>query len=348
MSRHLGLVFRGTGGVIGEDYVSRTVQGASRLVEEINPHWPATMGGLPVGVAGGIGDPSMQHGIDTAVEDAKHIIARNPDRKIVVGGYSAGAVAAAKVRKYVLETMPERYVCGFTYGDPSRPAGGSYFGGVPVSGHGISTWRYGDVKDFRQCWIANKGDMYTSVPNGDTGLIMGDFYDIITKVQLSDPMGTFGAILESIPAILQHTGILPEGPEHINTGALDLSSLIDGISGMLGGGKNPKAPAKPLDLGDWLNGLLGAGTGSTKPGGDIFAQLGAANPLGMIINSLTGLLDGNPDGLAAAINAAVVGIKFAAAGTAPHITYEFAEAWPGQSFLGLGIQHLNYWASTVK
>ncbi|GFG83329.1 peptidoglycan-binding domain-containing protein [Mycolicibacter algericus] len=49
--RHLALVYRGTGGIIGEDYVSRVCQGAADLVEEINPDWSATMGGIPVGTA---------------------------------------------------------------------------------------------------------------------------------------------------------------------------------------------------------------------------------------------------------------------------------------------------------
>lgn len=328
MTRHLALVFRGTGGIIGEDYVSRVCQGASEYVEEINPAFPATMGGLPVGAAGSPGDPSMAKAVDIAVDDAKHIIAQRPDQKIVIGGYSAGAVAAARVRQYVLETFPDRYVCSFSFGDPTRPSGGAYFAGKPTAGHGISTWRYGDVKDWRHCWLAQPGDMYTSVPEGDTGLILGDFYDIITRLALSDPLGTFGAILEKLPDILTHVGILGEARHAVN-------EPINNILNLAGQLLFQQTPQGQRDL--W-GGLL-----SGNP--NAWASLGVSNPLTLILNSLVGLLDGEPDDLAAAINAAVVAIKFAAAGTAPHITYETAQVWPGQTYLGLAIQHVRDWSS---
>jgi peptidoglycan hydrolase-like protein with peptidoglycan-binding domain len=52
-------VFRGTGGIIGEDIVSQRLPAPRPLVEEINTPYVPTMGGIPVGATeGGINDPS--------------------------------------------------------------------------------------------------------------------------------------------------------------------------------------------------------------------------------------------------------------------------------------------------
>lgn len=204
--RHLGIVFRGTGGVIGQDYVSRTLQPCADLVEEVNPAFAATMGGIPVGAAGGLGDPSMAKAIDLTLADAKRIVtdalAVNPKRRVIVGGYSAGAVAAALLRQWLMQTHPEAYLCSFSFGDPTRPEGGAYYRGVPAPGRGISTWRYGDVADARHCWLAAPGDMYTSVPAGPVGDIMDTAYEMVTHFQLTDILGTAQAILTQIPVII--------------------------------------------------------------------------------------------------------------------------------------------------
>lgn len=57
---------------------------------------------------------------------------------------------------------------------------------------------------------------------------------------------------------------------------------------------------------------------------------------------------GHPESAAAA-QAAVLGLKFVTTNppTAPHITYEWAQAVPGISFLQLAIQHVNDWGSRV-
>jgi len=261
-SRHLAVVFRGTGGVVGEDYVSRVCQGAADLVEEINPRWPATMGGLPVGAAGSISDKSMQHSVDIAFNDATRMIdaalAAEPDRMVIVGGYSAGAVVAARVRQWLQQKYPRNYLCSFSFGDPTRPAGGAYYAGAPAPGRGISSWRYGDVTDWRHCWLANPGDMYTSVPDNHTGDIMQRAYDMVTRFELTDPIGTAQAIAQQIP------GMVTE-------------ALTDPIAA--------------------------------------FQAIGIAG----------GFVATNPP-------------------TLPHITYEFAEVWPGQTYLGLAIQHLRDWS----
>lgn len=274
----------------------------------------------------------MHDCVETGFEDAKRIFlqrhALNPSIGVVIGGYSAGAVAAARFREWLLANYPQNYVCSFSFGDPTRPSGGVYFAGKAAPGHGISTWRYGDITDWRHCWLAQEGDMYTSVPEGDTGLILGDFYDIVTRVELSDPLGTFGAILQKVPDILTHVGILGDARHKVSE---PVNNLLGVASQIL---FQPRNQAQP----DLFGGLL-----SGNP--NAWNSLGLANPIGLVLNSLTGLLDGQPDDLAAAINAAVVAIRFAASGTAPHITYETAEVWPGQTYLGLAVQHVRDWGS---
>ncbi|MDV6975326.1 hypothetical protein [Mycobacterium intracellulare] len=308
--RHLGIVFRGTGGVIGLDYVSRVLQAVSDLVEEVNPNWPATMGGIPVGTAGSTSDPSMQHAVTIAFEDAKRIFlarrAANPNIKVVVGGYSAGAVAAAKFREWLLTYYPENYLCSFSIGDPTRPAGGCYFAGTPTPGRGISSWRYGDVKDWRHCWLAQPGDMYTAVPDNATGDVLQDGYDGITNVELSDPLTTAQTIIQMILRIMADSGI---GLPSIAT------SVLTGPAGIV----------------SWL--------------------------IPFLISALKGLVDGisgknlgaNGPSAEAGVEAAMIGLKFVADNppTRAHITYEFGEVWPGQTYLGLAIQHVRDYASRV-
>lgn len=259
--RHLAVVFRGTGGIIGEDYVSRVCQGAADLVEERNPRWPATMGGLPVGAAGNIADKSMQHSVDIAFADATQMIdkelAIQPDRMVVVGGYSAGAVVAALVRQWLLRKYPRNYLCSFSLGDPTRPVGGCYYGGTPTPGRGISSWRYGDVTDWRHCWLANVGDMYTSVPDNHVGDIMQHAYDMVTRVELTDPLGTAQAIAAQIP-----------------------NMVADAIA-------DPLAAMQAI-------GIAGRFATSNPP-------------------------------------------------TLPHVNYEWTEVWPGQTHVGLAIQHVRDW-----
>ena len=47
--------------------------GVADLVEEVNPAFAATMGGIPGGTAGSPADPSMAHAVELAVADAQAI-----------------------------------------------------------------------------------------------------------------------------------------------------------------------------------------------------------------------------------------------------------------------------------
>ncbi|SKW67116.1 Uncharacterised protein [Mycobacteroides abscessus subsp. massiliense] len=80
----------------------------------------------------------------------------------------------------------------------------------------------------------------------------------------------------------------------------------------------------------------------------------AALGLPLVMGGLQGLLgwgDVNKlTGPAAAAQAAIIALRFVTANppTAPHIQYEFREVWPGQTYLGLAIQHVRDWAGRVQ
>lgn len=99
--RHLAIVFRGTGGVIGQDYVSRVCQGAADLVEERNPEFPASVGGLPPGAPH---SPSMAKAVQIGVATGAAEI--RSGRSFVLGGYSAGAIVASRLRAMLEPGQP--------------------------------------------------------------------------------------------------------------------------------------------------------------------------------------------------------------------------------------------------
>lgn len=308
----IAIVFRGTGGIIGQDYVSRICQGATDLITEINPPWAATMGGLPVGTAGNITDLSMDAGAAQAAtagkQEADRRIAADPTIGIIIGGYSAGSLPAAEVREYVKAKYPNNYVCSFSLGDPTRPPGGCYypFGpGVDPGGQGIGIQHSGDPRDPRHCWLSNHtappgmgNDMYTIVPLGVVGDIMQRAEDMVGNFQFTDLMTWLQALIRDIPTVVADAGIT-------------VPSVVAGLSG------------GPAGLGGFL--------------------------IPILLQSLTGLAGGgNPDtltGPAAAAKAAMLGLMFLFAGTGPHIRYHIDEVWPGQTYLGLGIQHVRFYAS---
>ncbi|QEA10795.1 lysin B [Mycobacterium phage Weirdo19] len=237
-------VFRGTGGVIGQDLVSLVCQGAADLVEEINPPWSATMGGIPVGVAGHIGDPSMWAGTQAAVAATQaDFLARrrlDPTIKVGVGGYSAGAVVAAIIRQWLLDQFPENYLCSFSLGDPTRPPGGGFYGQPAPWGRGIGSVLYGDPRDYRHCWLTHEGDMYAQIPGGVVGDIMDDVYDEVTRFAFREIPAATLRIVSMIPTVAAKAGIalpavfgaLAGGPAGLATFALPL--LIQSLGGFVG------------------------------------------------------------------------------------------------------------------
>lgn len=303
-ARHLGIVFRGTGGIIGQDYVSRVCQGVADLIEERNPDFPASMGGLPPGAPG---TPSAQKAIQIGVASGRREI--QSGRSFILGGYSLGAIVAAMLRAELepggpLADYRDNYVCGFTFGGPSRAFGHTYYLGAIPNGRGISDFRMPEsTLTWDWCDLAHPDDMYANVPLGDAGDIMTAIYQAVTRTQLSDPLGTLQAILAALPTVLLEAGV-------------SIPLLTQLGAGVLTG--NPVA----------LAGVL----------------------LPVLTSSLASLMDGTPDqltGPAAAVQAAIIALRFAASGTAAHINYHTWEVWPGQTYLGLAIQHVRDYAMRV-
>lgn len=299
--RHLGLMFRGTGGVIGQDYVSKVCQGAADLIEERNPDFPASMGGLPPGAAG---TPSAQKAIQIAVASGRREI--QSGRSFILGGYSLGAIVAAMLRAELepggpLAAYRQNYVCGFTIGGPSRAFGHTYYLGAIPSGRGISDFQLPQACcTWDWCDLAHPDDMYANVPLGDAGDIMTAIYQAVTHTQLSDPLGTLQAIIAAIPKVLFEAGV-------------SIPLLTQLGAGVLSG--NPAALASVL--------------------------------LPVLVSALPGLITGHGGeltGPAAAVQAAIIALRFALSGTAAHINYHAWEVWPGQTYLGLAIQHVRDWA----
>lgn len=292
--RALAYVWRGTGGVEGQDLVSLVCQGAADLVEEVNPPWAATMGGIPVGTAGGIGDPSMWSAVQATVAwTQQDFIARqkvNPKIRVVIGGYSAGAIAAGIFRAWLLEHFPDNYLCSFSFGDPTRPFGGGFYGRLPAWGRGISTIQYGDPRDTRHCWLAHEDDIYTQVPGGVAGDIMDDVYEEVTRFAFADILQVAMRMMAALPAIAQKAGIslpaafgaLAGGPIGLIGFALPL--LMSSIGGFVTQGQDvDKLTGTPAAAAAAMIGLkfLFAGTGphiryhidEAWPGGPTFLQL---------------------------------------------------------------------------
>ena len=298
--RHACLTFRGTGGIVGQDYTSR-VAAASPFLAEVPVPYSASMGPLPVGAAQNIAAPSGQQSRDQAVEWAARWIETTP-RTFALAGYSQGADAASRVRAMLepggrLEGHRDRYVCGVMFGNPTRRRHHTFFNGPIPAGEGIADWHLPQSActwDWLEC--VQPGDLYANVPAGDVGEVCREAYRLIMSLQFTDLGALASAFLQNLMRLLDEAGVDPKGlqkPDQI-------------IGGFIGGFLSSLAPQ--------LAPLVGQ----------------AANPES-----------------AAAAQAAVLGLRFAATSppTRDHITYEWAEAIPGLTYLALAIQHVNHWAA---
>jgi len=307
--RHAALVFRGTGGVVDQDYVYELARQAD--LEIIYLDFPASMGGLPPGAAG---QPSAQTAVRIGYQSAVTWIRNNPSRTFQLYGYSLGEIVVAQILESLFTSGSElapyqaNYVASVHIGPPARPVGGAFYGGTAAPGVGIASNRLSDrvykLVGNRACYLCHPDDMYGSIPvpkEGGTGDIMETVYDLITGIELGRFIDTIGAMMPHLLEIAQDAGVF---------GMLGL------LAPVLGGNPVP---------------LLGA----------LLPVLSASLP------ALIGPGGGNPTGPAAAAQAAVLGMKFLLAGTRPHIEYHIREVWPGQTYFGLGVQHARDWASRV-
>ncbi|CAN5704540.1 hypothetical protein BH09ACT8_BH09ACT8_33790 [soil metagenome] len=296
--RHACLTFRGTGGIIGQDYTSIVAQACSSHVEEIPVHYPAAMGLIPVGAAADPVAPSGYECANIAVEWAVDWFDHNPTRTVVIGGYSLGAIAASRVRAEMLPggrlaDFADNFVCAFTFGNPSRAFGHTFFLGAVPAGEGISDFHLPEKAcGWEWCDEVDALDMYGNVPLGQVGTVMRDAYNLVMNTQVHDPIALAGAMIPILLKILDDAGIqLP----------LNIPGIITGA----------------------------------------FA--------GLLAGLLPGIIPGGDAETAAAVQAAIIALKFYAdqPTTRAHITYQDEQAMPGQSHLAHAIQHVSDWSSRV-
>ena len=308
--RHALLTFRGTGGVLGLDYVDRIADRCARHVERIPvaPELMPSMGMAPVGAASDFTALSGDESVDFMVDWAVTWKRANPKRSLFVAGYSLGAIAATK---FFLEFLPGGRLAEFrdhfqgavTIGNPARSFGRSFYLGPIPAGEGISDVRIPDPArnelGWRWCDLVHPGDLYSNVTGGREVLdICRTAYSVVMAQQIHDP----GELIRDMLPILTKA---------LATLGITMPML---------------APAA-------MNPALGLGALS-----GLFSAFGAPVPA-----PATG---GAP---VAAVQAAIQGLRFAATQppTRDHITYEFAEVLPGRTYLDVGIQHVNDWASRM-
>lgn len=297
--RHAMLTFRGTGGIIGQDYTSRIAQQCADVVEEIPVLYPASMGGIPVGAAVDPRAPSGQECVDIAVDMAVDWIA-NSHRTFTLCGYSLGALAASRVRAELLpggrlQEHAHRYVAGVMIGNPARAFGHTYYLGAVPGGYGIADWHLPqEACTWDWCELAHPGDLYTNASGGQIGDVLRAAYRLVMDTEVSDPLGTLRKLIPNLLRLLDESGV--------NLPFINIPTIITGaIAGLV-----------LAFLPDEITRFLGLGDNET----------------------------------AAAVQAAIEALRFfiGPPPTRDHITYEFAEVWPGQTYLGLGAQHIRDWA----
>jgi hypothetical protein len=235
--RHACLTFRGTGGIIGQDYTSLVAQACSAKVEEIPVVYPAAMGLFPVGAASDPNAPSGYECANIAVEWAVDWFQRNPKRTVVLGAYSLGAIAASRVRAEMLPggrlaRYAENFVCGFTFGNPSRAFGHTFFLGAIPAGEGVSDFHLPqEACGWEWCDEVDPGDMYGNVPLGPVGDVLRDGYNVVMNTQVHDPITLAQKMIPAVLEIVGDAGVqLPLNVPDLVTGAFAglLATLLPG------------------------------------------------------------------------------------------------------------------------
>jgi hypothetical protein len=271
--------------------------------------WAAPGIGYPSDVANACLD---QESVQTGVDWACDWVLAHPHRTFLLGGYSQGGECAARIRQELepagrLEAYRGNFVGGFTFGNPSRQEGHTFYAGPPRNGEGIAAYRQSGMGDDWADEI-DQGDMYGAVPTNLTGEIMRDVYTMVTEMQLHDGFVEF---------------------------AHDFVDACIELLGNLDGDAYDQAMAEAARQGVSFE-------GASRLDNERMQQL--VDTVRARISDRDGKL--SVKGIAAAIAAAVRAITFFAQGTAPHVNYHAWEVFPGQTYLDHCIQHVHYWAGT--
>lgn len=308
--RHAWLTFGGTWGVPGTGYCSWVVQAAidnDAPAYEIPVPGPYSFGPIPAINQGlGITAPSYRESIDISVEWAINWLLAHPLQTFGLAGYSQGGEAASRVLKEViypdgrLYHLKDNFIGGFTFGNPCREKGHTYPGGIDPGGRGISDF---NLTNTPVEWhdhangTANGAmgdDLYTTRHDGQVGEDEQDVYQMAIDLQLHDFMGFIKSMLQHLMDMIQDLGGMPYLLTQIGTGAVFGSAFQGILAGLI-----------PGFGGGGIGGLLGGVLGGTK-----------AAPV--VTN----------DRIEAAVEAAMIGLKFLFQGTGPHVTYESTPALP--------------------
>lgn len=240
--RHAMLCFRGTGGILGLDYVDRIADCCARTVERVDvaPELLPSMGMAPVGAATNITALSGNESVDYMVNWAVNWKLHNPDRTLLVAGYSLGAIAATK---YFLEFLPggrlqefrEDFVAAVTLGNPARSYGRTFYLGPIPAGEGISDIRIPEDErnrlGWRWCDLAAPGDLYTNVTGGPEVLkVCRAAYKAVMTQQIHDPAKLIQSMLPIITEALGAAGIVLPGLPGINLGGLGFGAFNNAVT----------------------------------------------------------------------------------------------------------------------
>ncbi|MDZ7883411.1 MAG: hypothetical protein U5N53_11100 [Mycobacterium sp.] len=198
-------------------------------------------------------------------------------------------------REWLLANFPDNYVCSVTFGDPTRPDGGGFFGRPAPWGNGIADFAIGDPRDYRHAWLTHDKDIYAQIPGGVVGDIMDDVYAEVARFAFKDLMQFTIRMITTVPTVASKAGIslpgalasLAGGPVGFVGFALPLA--LTAVTGLIPHGvradelTGPAAAAKAAALG--LE-FLFAGTGphiryefdAAWPGGPTYVDFAACLP----------------------------------------------------------------------
>lgn len=325
--RHAVLTVGGTWSLPGTQYPSWVAAGVADLCEEIPVPYPAAFG--PIG--GAANAPSYQQSVTQAEVWIANWLATNPLRTFALGGYSQGGEATSQIAIRImggdLAKHASQFIGGYTFGSPCRPDGAHAPTITDPGGHGIASTLMPALPTIggQVVWAdyvhskANgdaANDMYTRVPDGQAGKDMTDVYAAATNVQLNNIVALAKTIAQTLTATVNDLGLIPS--TKIATG-----SPTKAITGALGGLLTGAAGGPAGAITGALTGAVG-GAG-LNPAALVTELLGLG--MGAIEGLFTEILSGpkaTDTGTAAAVEAALEGLKFLAAPggpTAPHISY---------------------------
>jgi hypothetical protein len=236
----------------------------------------------------------------------------NTDRPVIAGGYSQGGEAASRYRMEFeqdgrLAHLKPNFVCGYVFGNPSRFEQHTYYDGPATPFEGIAEFRLPRrVCGDEWCELIDPGDLYGTSARGLTGEIERDVYTLCTEMEL-------------------HSGVR----EFAETFVANLLEVVRNLDG---------------DAYDDLE----AGVARYDVSLDRAVAIAPERftPLIQKLTSDDRLVTAR--GITAAIAAAIDGLIFFCTPpfpTAAHCEYHIREVWPGQTYVGLAIQHVHDWVA---